>query len=128
MAKLVQIKDDNAGIVFPIQKAKTTLGRDESNDICLKDSLVSKHHAVIEISVIQEQDGVYEYILQDLDSTNHTFVNDQLINLHRLSEGDRIRIGTNNFTFDDSEDQNLDETAKLHKSWIPGVYYTKPKT
>ncbi len=127
MAKLVQIKDNSAGIVFPIQKAKTTIGRDESNDICLNDNLVSKHHAVIEISVNNKKDGVYEYILQDLESTNNTYVNDQLINLHRLSEGDRIRIGTNNFTFDDSEDQNPDETARLHKSWIPGVYYTKPK-
>ena len=127
MAKLIQIKDGSAGIVFPIQKAKITLGRDESNDICLNDSLVSKFHAVIEITVNNAKDGVYEYILQDLDSTNNTYVNDQLINLHRLSEGDRIRIGTNNFTFDDSEDQRLDETAKLHKSWIPGVYYTGSK-
>ena len=68
-----------------------------------------------------------KFLLQDLDSTNNTYVNDQRVNLHRLSEGDRIRIGTNNFNFDDSEDQRLDETAKLHKSWIPGVYYTKPK-
>jgi len=127
MAKLIQQKDDNSGIVFPIQKAKLTIGRDESNDICLKDSLVSKYHAVIEISVNQEMNGVYEYILQDLESTNNTYVNDQRVNLHRLSEGDKIRIGTNNFTFDDSEDQHLDETAKLHKSWIPGVYYTKSK-
>ena len=127
MAKLVQLKDGTAGIIFPIQKAKITIGRDESNDICLNDSLVSAHHAVIEITVNQEMNGVYEYILQDLDSTNNTYVNDQLVNLHRLSEGDRVRIGTNNFTFDDSEDQRLDETAKLHKSWIPGVYYTKPK-
>lgn len=127
MAKLIQIKEGSAGIVFPIQKAKTTLGRDESNDICLNDTLVSKYHAVIEITVNQELNGVYEYILQDLESTNNTYVNDQLINLHRLSEGDRIRIGTNVFSFDDSEDQRLDETAKLHKSWIPGIYYTKPK-
>lgn len=127
MAKLIQIKDGSAGIVFPIQKRQTTLGRDESNDICLNDSLVSKYHAVIEITVNQELNGAYEYILQDLESTNNTYVNDQLINLHRLREGDRIRIGTNVFSFDDSEDQRLDETAKLHKSWIPGVYYTKPK-
>lgn len=128
MAKLIQEKDGTAGIVFPIQKARVTLGRDESNDICLNDNLVSKHHAAIEITLNQELDGAYEYILQDLDSTNNTYVNDQRINLHRLSEGDRIRIGTNNFVFDDSEDQHLDETAKLHKSWIPGVYYTRPKS
>jgi len=127
MAKLIQVKDGSAGIVFPIQKRQITLGRDESNDICLNDSLVSKHHAVIEITVNQELNGAYEYILQDLESTNNTYVNDQHINLHRLREGDRIRIGTNSFTFDDSEDQRLDETAKLHRSWIPGVYYTKPK-
>jgi len=127
MAKLIQEKDGSAGIVIPIQKAKITLGRDESNDICLSDNLVSKYHAVIEISVNEALNGAYEYILQDLESTNNTYVNDQRINLHRLSEGDRIRIGTNNFVFDDSEDQRLDETAKLHKSWIPGVYYTKSK-
>jgi len=128
MAKLIQIKDDSAGVVFSIQKARITIGRDGQNDICLNDSLVSKQHAAIEITVNEILNGAYEYILQDLDSTNHTYVNDQLINLHRLSEGDRIRIGTNNFTFDDSEDQALDETARLHKSWIPGVYYTKPKS
>lgn len=127
MAKLIQIKDGSAGIVFPIQKRQTTLGRDESSDICLNDSLVSKHHAVIEITVNQELNGAYEYILQDLESTNNTYVNDQLINLHRLREGDLIRIGTNMFSFDDAEDQRLDETAKLHKSWIPGIYFTKPK-
>ena len=127
MAKLIQLKDGSEGIVFPIQKRQITLGRDESNDICLNDNLVSKHHAVIEITVNQELNGAYEYILHDLESTNNTYVNDQHINLHRLREGDRIRIGTNSFTFDDSEDQHLDETAKLHRSWIPGVYYTKPK-
>jgi len=127
MAKLVQSKDGSSGVVFPIQKAKTTLGRDESNDICLNDSLVSKFHAVIEITVSHEKNGIYEYILQDLESTNNTYVNNQLINLHRLSEGDHIRIGMHDFSFDDSEDQRLDETAKLHKSWIPSVYYTKLK-
>lgn len=127
MAKLIQIKDGSAGVVFAVNKAKLTLGRDEDNDICLNDSLVSKKHAVIEITINEELNGAYEYILHDLDSTNNTYVNDQRINLHRLNDGDRIRIGTNNFMFDDTEDQRLDETAKLHKSWIPGVYYTKPK-
>lgn len=127
MAKLIQITDGSSAIKFAINKAKITIGRDDSNDICIDDVLVSKHHASIEIVVNEELGGAYEYILHDLDSTNNTYVNDQQVNLHRLSEGDVLCIGTHNFIFDDSEDQNLQETAKLHKSWIPGVYYTKTK-
>ena len=73
-------------------------------------------------------EGKLEYYIQDLKSTNHTFVNDELVSLYKLQNGDIIRIGMNNFKFVDELDGDLDETAKLHKTWIPGVYVTKNKT
>ena len=127
MAKLVQIKDGVAGLKIPLNQVQTRIGRDEDNEVCLDDVLVSKLHAVIEIVFNENTQGDYDYILQDMNSTNHTYVNDQQINLHRLQHGDVIRIGTSNFKFDNAEPLKPEETAKLHKTWIPGVYVTKSK-
>ena len=127
MAKLIQLQDGVASLRIPLDQVQTRIGRDDVNEISLEDVLVSKEHAVVEIVFNENAEGEYDYILQDLDSTNHTFVNDQQINLHRLQHGDVIRIGTTNFKFDNSEPPKPEETAKLHKTWIPGVYVTKKK-
>jgi len=74
-----------------------------------------------------KKDAQVDYILQDLDSTNHTFVNDRPVSLYKLANGDVIRIGINNFRFVDDNDGGLDETSKLYKTWIPGVFYTGNK-
>jgi len=68
-----------------------------------------------------------EYYLQDLDSTNHTYVNGDRIRLFKLKNGDVIQIGRSNFKFVDELNGNVDETSKLYKTWIPGVYITKDK-
>ena len=124
MALLIQITD-GGGIKLPIEKQQIHIGRDESCDISLDDELVSKQHAILEVILTPETNRV-EYMLQDLDSTNHTFVNDERVNLRRLKDNDIIRVGKNNFRFEDEEKGDLEATAKLHKTWIPGVFYTKP--
>ncbi|NOZ37399.1 MAG: FHA domain-containing protein [Gammaproteobacteria bacterium] len=125
MAILVQY--NNAGIKFPIDRQRTRIGRGTDNEICIDDELVSKEHAVIEVLLSSEKDAQVDYLLQDLDSTNHTFVNDQPVSLYKLANGDVIRIGVNNFRFVDDNDGGLDETSKLYKTWIPGVFYTGNK-
>lgn len=124
---LIQYNEDEAGIRLPIDKQQMRIGRDTSNDISIDDDLVSKEHAILEVVMSTTEEGKIEYYLQDLKSTNHTFVNDELITLHKLQNGDIIRIGMNNFKFVDELDGDLDETAKLQKTWIPGVYITKNK-
>jgi pSer/pThr/pTyr-binding forkhead associated (FHA) protein len=124
MAVLVQITDSGVGIKIPIEKQQIQIGRDTECDISLEDDLVSKHHATLEV-VLTPDDNRIEYMLQDLESTNNTYVNDERINLCRLKDGDVIRIGMNNFRFEDEAKGDLEETAKLHKTWIPGVFYTK---
>ncbi len=125
MAILVQ--DNNAGIKFPIDKQCIRIGRGAENEICIDDDLVSKEHAQIEVVLRSEKDAQVDYILQDLNSTNHTFVNDKPVSLYKLSNGDVIRIGVNNFRFVDDNDGGLDETSRLYKTWIPGVFYTGNK-
>jgi pSer/pThr/pTyr-binding forkhead associated (FHA) protein len=125
MALLILLQDADAGVRFRIDKPRFTIGRSSDNDICLDDELVSKQHAVIE-AVPQEQAQLqFEYYLQDQDSTNHCFVNEEQVSLRKLRHEDVIRIGKNNFRFVDDRNDNLEETTKLHKTWLPGVFIAK---
>ncbi|MGD8407746.1 MAG: FHA domain-containing protein [Thiohalophilus sp.] len=127
MALLLQQTDDSAGIKLPINKQRITIGRHIDNDISLDDELVSKEHAVIEVMASPDDSGNIEFVIQDLESTNRTYVNDQPISLHKLRHGDVIRIGINQFKFVDEARGEMDETAQLYKTWIPGVFYTGKK-
>lgn len=125
MAILIQLNDGVATNKFPINKPLFQIGRATYNDICIDDPLVSKEHAVLEVMEVPDQPGNVEYFIKDLDSTNKTFVNEKKISRAKLNDNDIIRIGLSNFklTLDQQEDYN--KTTKLHKSWIPGVYFTK---
>ncbi len=125
MAMLIQFSPDGAGIKLVIAKPRITIGRDTDNDISIDDDLVSKRHAVLEVVASPDGEGRVDYYLQDQDSTNHTYVNDERITLCKLKNGDMIRIGMNNFRFVDEDEGNLKETAKLRKTWIPGVFVKK---
>ena len=124
MALLIQFTESGAGIKLSLEKQRTTIGRDASNDISLDDELASKEHAVIEIISSEEE---IKFLIQDLKSTNHTFVNDSPIDIHKLKDGDLIRIGMSDFRFISQDPDSLDETAELYKTWIPGVFYTGKK-
>jgi pSer/pThr/pTyr-binding forkhead associated (FHA) protein len=69
-----------------------TIGRKAENDLCLEDVAVSGHHA--RIAQIQEV-----LFLEDLHSTNGTFVNEQKIDRRQLQDADSIRIGAHRFIF-----------------------------
>lgn len=127
MALLMQINDELAALKFPIEKQRVSIGRGDENDISIDDDLVSKEHAVLEVAMNPIQSAQVEYYLQDLDSTNHTYVNGDRIRLFKLKNGDVIQIGRSNFKFVDELNGNVDETSKLYKTWIPGVYITKDK-
>lgn len=124
MALLIQFTENGAGIKLSLEKQRTTIGRGASNDISLDDELVSKKHAALEI--ISTEEGV-TFLIQDLNSTNHTFVNDSPIELYKLKDGDLIRIGMSDFRFISQDPDSMDETAQLYKTWIPGVFYTGKK-
>ena len=125
MALLILLQDDSSGVRFHIDKPQFTIGRGEDNDISLDDELVSKSHAVIEVVVHEKDEIELEYLLHDQESTNHSFVNDEMVGIKRLSNDDLIRIGKSVFKFVDDANDNLDVTTKLHRTWIPGIYVTK---
>lgn len=64
-----------------------TIGRGTGNSIVISDAVVSHHHAVITAYGNQ-------YVIEDLGSRNHTYVNDKkLTGKQYLKNGDFIRIG-----------------------------------
>jgi pSer/pThr/pTyr-binding forkhead associated (FHA) protein len=93
--------------------AGTTLGRDDC-DVVLSDPEVSRRHAFVGESA----DG---FTIEDLGSTNGTFVNGEKIRKLDLKDGDRILIGTSiiKLVFVDGENTgHLTETEARSKMAI----------
>ena len=87
MHKLVISDDGGKTILVPLVRDELTIGRKEGNVVRLIERNVSHHHAIIR----RRGDS---FILEDLDSYNGVYVNDERIDGQaRLKPGDRIRIG-----------------------------------
>ena len=81
-------------------KKTTMIGRDESNDIVLKDRFISKKHA----RIIKEK-GIY--FLEDLNSANGTYLNgEQIHEAIELKDKDLIDIGQIEFLFVNGDEAN----------------------
>lgn len=71
-----------------LHKDRTTLGRKAGNDIVLDTMVVSGTHCAFDLV------GVADVFLEDLNSTNGTYVNDRMVKQRtRLNDGDVIAIG-----------------------------------
>jgi pSer/pThr/pTyr-binding forkhead associated (FHA) protein len=127
MAVLIHEKDGVSGVKLRIDQPVFRIGRGDDNELSLDDELVSKYHAVIEAVASPSDEERFDYYLQDKNSTNHTYVNGDRISLFRLSHDDLIVIGMNNFRFVDDAHDDLEETTRIQKTWIPGVYFAKKK-
>ncbi len=76
------------GGVYPLRPGREiVIGRQSDLDLVLAEEMVSRKHARIMVRGD-------EVTLQDLGSTNGTFVNGQRVKRARLSEGDRVLIGS----------------------------------
>jgi len=106
MEKLVVMNEDGVTQEFPLEQRIIRLGRDRTNDVCLGDKSVSRHHASV-VKVFQE------YFLQDEKSTNGTRLNGQEIHKHILKHGDEIEIGKYRLRFvEDAGEQAADDLDK----------------
>lgn len=123
MAMVIQTIDGVVTNKFEIGDTALTFGRTLDNQIQIDDLAVSNEHA----RVIGEAgaDGQKVYFLEDLGSTNGSFINEKKVKKQQLHHKDNLRIGWNIFTFIDENEVNLEKTSKIKKSWIPGVYYSK---
>lgn len=106
---------------YQIEKDTVHIGRSVESDIYLDEKSVSSKHAVIE--KIDAQDSS-EYRIRDLDSTNHTYVNNVKIGEKILENSDMIRIGLTVLKFVTDGDVDFTKTVRIKKTWIPGIYFT----
>jgi len=74
------------GRTFRELATPVTIGREEGNSLRLNDERVSRFHAKV-----QYDNG--EIILTDLESTNGTRVNGNVVQIRRLRPGDRVSVG-----------------------------------
>ncbi len=106
MAALIQFASGAPGIKYRLDTRYITIGREsQDNTICLPCAFVSKYHAHVELIERIDAPGEYDYYLEDLGSTNHTYLNDKPIERAQLSHGDVIRIGKTTLKFDISGEQ-----------------------
>ena len=70
-----------------LHKDSTSLGRRNDNDIVLENMAVSGRHCVFELK------GLADVFVEDLNSTNGTFVNNKKVRRQHLQDGDVLAIG-----------------------------------
>lgn len=123
MAMIIQTIEGVVANKFEITDTALKFGRTADNQIQIDDLAVSNEHA----QIIRETSSKQEisYFLEDLHSTNGSFINEAKIDKQQLHHKDSIRIGWNIFTFIDENEVNLEKTSEIKKSWIPGIYYSK---
>ncbi len=88
-ATLTVLNGFNAGQVFALDEQEHVLGRGTEADLWAEDPAVSRRHA----RITHTPDG--EYVLEDLASTNGTFVAARRTERCELASGDRIQLGPN---------------------------------
>jgi len=98
-ALLVILSKRGFGTTFVIDRPRSILGRQGDCEFVIDDPLLSRRHC--EVSVTAEG----EYFLEDLNSTNSTFLNSRkLAEKTRLSYGDRIVMGSTIMRFYQEEE------------------------
>src|SRR5439155_329439 len=85
------------GRIFRDLPTPVTIGREEGNLLRLNDERVSRFHAKI-----QQDNG--DIILTDLESTNGTRVNGNVVQIRRLRVGDCICVGRSLLLFGSNEE------------------------
>jgi pSer/pThr/pTyr-binding forkhead associated (FHA) protein len=104
MPKMIVSIDEVVIKEVQLTKDRTTLGRRPYNDIVIDNLAVSGEHAVLQMT-----GG--EVFLEDLNSTNGTYLNGKAIKKQQLQNGDAIEIGKYKIKFvGDGEADNFDKT------------------
>ena len=90
--QLIMRSGPTPGASFILEGEQLTVGRDATNEIVINDSEISRRHARLTF-----QGG--KYVLEDLGSTNGTFVNGQPVRRVALTDGTRVTLGRTTLVF-----------------------------
>ena len=96
MARLILSLDNQVLAEYNMTKERYTVGRLPDNDVRIDNPAVSGHHSLI-INILNDS------FLEDLNSTNGTYVNGKLIKKHAMQHGDVITIGHHQLRFSEQQ-------------------------
>jgi pSer/pThr/pTyr-binding forkhead associated (FHA) protein len=107
MAKLVLSLNGAVQGEFELDQERFTIGRKPENEIQIDNLAVSGKHSMI-ITILDDS------FLEDLGSTNGTYVNGKLVKKHALKDGDVIAIGKHELKYlnENASDDDEDEFEK----------------
>jgi hypothetical protein len=106
MARLLLSLNGQVLAEYNMTRERYTIGRLPDNDIRIDSPAVSGHHSLV-INILSDS------FLEDLNSTNGTYVNGKLIRKHALTHGDVVTVGHHQLRFiDDGGDPNQAEFEK----------------
>ncbi|MDR1680342.1 MAG: FHA domain-containing protein [Prevotellaceae bacterium] len=92
---LVSYSVDSNGVFFPLYEGRNVIGRGPSADICIpEDSAITEKHCSILYRSIDQK-----FKFKDEQSTNGTFVNEEIQDEGNLKEHDIIRVGSTRLIF-----------------------------
>jgi pSer/pThr/pTyr-binding forkhead associated (FHA) protein len=121
MAKLILSMDGLVLKEIPLSKERTTIGRKPHNDIQIDNLAVSGEHAVI-VTILADS------FLEDLGSTNGTFVNGKTVKKHFLQNNDVIELGKYKLKYMGEALPGATKAADFEKTMVlrPGGAMRKP--
>jgi pSer/pThr/pTyr-binding forkhead associated (FHA) protein len=114
MGKLILTLDGQELAQYELEKERYTLGRLSDNDIHIDNMAVSGHHALI-LNILKDS------FLEDLNSTNGTYVNGKLIKKHALQDGDVITIGRHQLKYLSGRNKENDDEFERTMVIKPGA-------
>lgn len=113
MAKLVLSLSGAVQGEYELNQERVSIGRKPDNDIPIDNLAISGKHALI-ITILDDS------FLEDLGSTNGTYVNGKLVKKHALKNGDVISIGKHELKYVNeqatAEDEEFEKTMIIKPS------------
>ncbi|MHC4662329.1 MAG: FHA domain-containing protein [Planctomycetota bacterium] len=97
---------------YSYASSEITIGRSSKNDLCLPDGAVSRKHAVV-----RKKFG--GFIIQDLGSSNGTFVNGQKVKEKPIGANDVIKMGNTILFFHTTKEEAKKKVAEMKKTSEP---------
>lgn len=109
---LIMIKGDYIGEVYELDASVTMIGRSDDVNLTVSDISISRRHAML---AFRNQN----FYVSDLDSTNGTFINKELVGSARLlREGDKLTVGSVTFKFSYQDDEDTEYHLMLRNMAI----------
>ena len=113
MGKLVVSLDGVVIKEVQITKDKTTLGRRPYNDIVIDNLAVSGEHAVLQMVGS-------DVFIEDLNSTNGTYINGKAVKKQLLAHNDTVEIGKYKIKYMSVETSDYEKTMVIKPGSTPG--------